>query len=96
MLPSNFRSLDSRLKYISKKTAPPATAIKQTMTTMAMDPLLIPSLLGGVTTMVVVVVGPFGVVVVDDEDLVEAVVTTSSGVVDFVGAGVVIWTENLQ
>ena len=45
--------------------------------------------------MVVVVVSPFGVVVVDVdvEDLVEAVVTTSSGVVDFVGAGVVIWTE---
>ena len=63
---------------------------------LPMDPLLIPSLLGGVTTMVVVVVGPFGVVVVDDEDIVEAVVTTSSGVVDFVGAGVVIWTENLQ
>ena len=54
MLPSSFRSLDSRLKYIIKKTAPPAAAIKQTMTTMATDPLLIPVVSGGVITIVVV------------------------------------------
>ena len=94
MLASSFRSLDSRLKYITKKTAPPAAAIKQTMTTMATDPLLIPVVSGGVITIVVVGVWLFGVVVevVEVEDFVEAVVTSPFGV-DFVGVGVEIWTE---
>ena len=94
MLASSFRSLDSRLKYITKKTAPPAAAIKQTMTTIATDPLLIPVVSGGVITIVVVGVWLFGVVVevVEVEDFVEAVVTSPFGV-DFVGVGVEIWTE---
>ena len=95
MASSSFRSLDSRLKYITKKTAPPAAAIKQTITTMAMEPLLIPVVLGGVTTIVVVVVWLLGVVVFIGllvVDFVEAVVTSPFGV-DLVGVGVVIWTE---
>ena len=97
MLPSNFRSLDSRLKYITKKTAPPATAIKQTITTIAIEPLLIPEVSGG--RYKVVVVPGFGLlfdvvgVVLDVVDFVEAVVLITSFVVDFVGMGVVIWTE---